>query len=118
MKRFGRLKATSCMILFWIVDCRPTDFPRSRFAGFTWLDCHVVKSRIDARIRRNSSGTLCFHDPNQFIEIGFARQILADFAAPSHRILVRLHGGSIAHTIVFRSLEEPVHARQLIAPAK
>jgi len=64
--------------------------------GFTWLSCHLVKSRARSRIRRNLNDILDFNVADAFFEIGFARRILADFAESTGDFLVFLRAVRIA----------------------
>ncbi|MFI5459261.1 MAG: hypothetical protein ACHRXM_27875, partial [Isosphaerales bacterium] len=57
----------------------------------------LVKSRINARIRRNSNRLFILYNDHSFIEFGFVRLIFAVFPPRAHPIAAVRHRVCIAH---------------------
>ena len=66
-----------------IFDDRALGFLLVRLAGVIGLSEAVVKSRKNDRIRHNFTRDTRFYNFDTGFEIGFARPIFADFAAPA-----------------------------------
>jgi len=57
----------------------------------------LVKSRINAEIRRNSKGLFILYNNHTFIEFGFVRMIFAVLPPRAHHVAAVRHRVQVAH---------------------
>ncbi len=88
---------------FSVFDDRALGFILVRLASVIGLSEAVVKFQQNARIRHNFTHNTCFYHSDTFFEIGSARPIFADFAAPAPaapRQIVRIRKRKDLHPTV------------------